>query len=159
MNLGKNHNPNDPDASPDYDEWFWDSYWDCNDWMQWHKALKSKYGLRANEIWLQAWIKNDRTSHARMWCRLNEDFVAYFNSQGIDVQTWIQRVVFNTGDIVESVTEAAPGLTTNVTSAVGSIAKVLPWAVGLAAIGAGFYVYEQVSNGKPILPGVNLNVK
>ena len=29
---------------PNMDNWGWDDYWNCEDWVQWHKIMKSKKG-------------------------------------------------------------------------------------------------------------------
>jgi len=43
-------------TAPNYDEWGNDSYWNCADWIQYHKLLKEKFGQeKANAIWEYAY--------------------------------------------------------------------------------------------------------
>jgi hypothetical protein len=63
---------------PDYDEWGFDTYWDCDHWMQWHKELKNKFGDdRAKYIWEYAFEKG--SAFSKHWdCRsFNREFRAY----------------------------------------------------------------------------------
>ena len=39
------NDPSNPEATPDYDGWGPDSWWTAQDWLTWHRSLKSKYGL------------------------------------------------------------------------------------------------------------------
>lgn len=42
------------DSTPVLDGWGWDDYWNCNDWITWHKAMKAAYGPEyANSNFLQ----------------------------------------------------------------------------------------------------------
>jgi hypothetical protein len=50
------HNPADPDATPDFDNWGPDTWWKASEWMTWHKSMKSKYSLEeANRRFISAW--------------------------------------------------------------------------------------------------------
>lgn len=33
-------------STPNYDDWGWDQYWNCEDWIAWHKELVKAYGLQ-----------------------------------------------------------------------------------------------------------------
>lgn len=52
------HDPTNPAATPDYDDWGWDDYWGPNDWMQWHKTMKAAVGKeKADYNFATAWEK------------------------------------------------------------------------------------------------------
>jgi hypothetical protein len=51
------------DTAPDYDQWGYDTWWNCNDWILWHKFLKDKFGQnKANFIWNYAFSQSGNLS-------------------------------------------------------------------------------------------------
>lgn len=71
-------------STPDYDEWGFDSYWSCSDWITWHQELVKVHGpILANRIAQEAWDKQDFFEHNRSWCKYDQDFVKYFKSVGL----------------------------------------------------------------------------
>lgn len=70
---------------PNYDEWGADTYWNCDDWMTWHKHLKEHFGSdRAKLIWNYAYAQG--TFGAEHWdCRtMNSTFRDYARKEGLD---------------------------------------------------------------------------
>ena len=56
MSWEPEHDPFNPDATPDYDSWGWDDYWSPSEWLQWHATMKARYGLEcANTVFLSHW--------------------------------------------------------------------------------------------------------
>lgn len=52
------HDPANPAALPDYDDWGWDDYWGPAEWMQWHKTMKAAIGKeKADYNFATAWEK------------------------------------------------------------------------------------------------------
>lgn len=44
------------DSTPDYDEWGPDTYWRCQDWVDWYSALEARDGSqKADRTWARAW--------------------------------------------------------------------------------------------------------
>jgi hypothetical protein len=84
------NSPTNPDAKPLYNDnilkiWNWfDDVWSCADWMQWHKSLRSKYGLEnANYKFMLEW-ENLATGSSAIDCRtFNTAFRSYMNSVGL----------------------------------------------------------------------------
>lgn len=72
------------ESTPAYDGWGWDDYWDCYDWIAWHKAMLPVYGIdETNKRWLQAWNKQDTFFAAPVDCRtFNQDFKQYAKDNG-----------------------------------------------------------------------------
>lgn len=71
--------------APNYDEWGMDSFWDCADWVQWHKLLKAKFGKeKANAIWNYAYAQG--TNLAAHWnCRTSDTvFRKYVAIEGLN---------------------------------------------------------------------------
>jgi hypothetical protein len=70
---------------PDYDEWGYDNYWNCDDWTTWHKQLKAHFGEeRARIIWNYAYAQGSQFS--KHWdCRtFNSTFRAYAKANNLD---------------------------------------------------------------------------
>ena len=52
------------DSYPDYDADGWDEYWKLPDWQTFYDKLIGKYGAdEGSRRWLDAWWRNDQTSH------------------------------------------------------------------------------------------------
>lgn len=50
-------------TAPDYDQWGSDTWWNCSDWILWHKLLKEKFGQnKANFIWNYAYSQSGNLS-------------------------------------------------------------------------------------------------
>ena len=58
LGFDPENDPTKATSTPDYDNWFFDTWWTASDWMSWHKALKLKYVLEeANSKFIIAWQK------------------------------------------------------------------------------------------------------
>ena len=124
-------------STPDYDNWGWDSFWSCAEWIAWHKALKNAYGQdQANAIFTAAWEKQDSFEHAYNWCKYNSTFYNYIKKNFPDEQ----GNVFAT--IINSVSNVAEGVNTT-----ANVAKfLLPAAAIALAIWGGKQLFGK--NGK-----------
>jgi hypothetical protein len=69
---------------PDYDEWGFDTWWDCQDWIMWHKRLVEHFNKpTANDIWNYAYAKSGSLS-GNLDCRTtNNDFRKYVRENGL----------------------------------------------------------------------------
>lgn len=94
-------------TAPNYDEWGPDSSWNCDDWIQWHRLLKIKFGsVKANYIWNYAYAQGTLgASHYD--CRtLNTAFRNYVAKEGLNpyesagIFGPILNVVGGAGDLV-----------------------------------------------------------
>ena len=129
-------------TAPDYDEWGFDDWWDCNDWMQWHKLLKAKFGKEdAKYIWEYAYAKG--TQGAGHWdCRtMNSKFRQYARKEGLD--TYASAGIFAPVlDVVGTGGEVVSGAS----DFLGNVGKNLKWigwvALGGIVIFAGFKIYK-----------------
>jgi hypothetical protein len=71
-------------TAPDYDEWGSDSWWDCQDWIMYHKKLVEHFGkATAKDIWNYAFAKSQSFS-ANLDCRtFNSTFRKYFKDNDL----------------------------------------------------------------------------
>lgn len=87
MAFAKEHNPLDPDSTPDYDGWGWDDWWGCADWVTWHKMNVAKYGqVKADNKFVEAWL--DGLSSASGGRGKAEGSGAIFDSVPIDCRSF-----------------------------------------------------------------------
>jgi hypothetical protein len=72
-------------TAPDYDQWGIDTYWNCNDWILWHKFLKAKFGQnKANFIWNYAFSQSGNLS-GNLNCRtFDSSFRNYVKDNGLN---------------------------------------------------------------------------
>lgn len=106
-------------SKPDYDEWGWDDYWSCADWIKYHQELKKVFGKEvAASMWYQAWEAQDGTSNPYNWCKYNSTFYDYFKKElG---ETWF---IMEIGGAVGAIAEGT-----------GTTAKVLKTAIPIIAV-------------------------
>lgn len=79
----------------------------CDQWIAYHKQLLNLYGReKANELWLFYWAKLSPWSNNKNWCKYNNEFNNYFQSQGIDVGNIFSDIINTGGDIVDAATGA-----------------------------------------------------
>ena len=110
------------DTEPLMDGWGWADYWQCADWITWHKMLKSECGLSTEEANLKvttAWNSHGLFSH-EWFCQFDQEFRDYFISQG-ESFSFLTNITYNIGVGVESATEALP-----------SVGKYIKYAVPIA---------------------------
>lgn len=140
----------DADSTPAYDGWGWADYWDCYDWITWHKALTAKYGVaQANATFLQAWDKQDTFFAAPVDCRsFNSEFKQYAKDNGFydglfsGIGAIAQPIAAGT-----SVVTAASNLVGNTADSANTASKYLKYVIPVLAItllaGIIYYVYKK----------------
>jgi hypothetical protein len=71
-------------TAPDYDNWGFDDWWNCDDWILWHKFLKQKFGQnKANFLWDYAFAQSGSLS-GNLDCRtFNSSFRDYVRQNGL----------------------------------------------------------------------------
>lgn len=101
---------------PDYDEWGIDTFWNCNDWITWHKKLSEHFGVAtATEIWNYAFSKSTNLSSNLDCNSFNTDFRNYVKQYGLKPNnTLISETLGTTTDVLSG----ALGTTSNVASGV-----------------------------------------
>ena len=126
------------ESTPVYDGWGFDDHWQCYDWIQWHKAMKRKYGLqKANDRFAEAWNKQSVWDKPYNWCKYDNEFSAYLKEQGMDAGHVVSKVITGAEDLVDNTSDAAK-----------SISNLLPTIVLLGAVGYGLWIYTENKKDK-----------
>jgi len=100
--------------APDYDEWGWDNFWKCDDWITWHKKLAEHFGENtATEIWNYAFSKTTNLSSNLDCNSFDSAFRKYAKEHGLKPNTDLIVEVFGTST---DVLTGALGTTSNVAS-------------------------------------------
>lgn len=131
------------DSTPDWDEWGWDTYWYCDDWILYHEALLEHYGdlNTANKIWRNQWAKQSSFfSDTKFDCPIQKTFSQYFKDQGIDVGHWGSALITPVLETGVNLSENANETITDLSNTGKNLTKALPYI----AIGAGaLYAYAN----------------
>lgn len=128
------------DSVPDFDNWGWDDYWDCSDWMRWHQLMKAAYGLdHANRQFIDYWSDQDAFMEPFNWCKYHSDFADYFEAQGINMGWLFSNLVVAT----EEVGEDAIDVVENVSSGASGVSTVIKYAAPVAAIIGGAWAIDK----------------
>lgn len=115
-------------STPDTDEWFYDSFWSCADWITWFKALKGHYPKQEAMLrWVTAWNDTDVLGHETL-CLAKSSFANYFKKEGIEIDNTFTALIVGVQDITGNVIEGSV-----------SISKFLKNIAPLLAIGVGLY--------------------
>jgi hypothetical protein len=113
---------------PDYDQWGSDSWWDCQDWIMWHKRLVEHFNKpTAKDIWNYAFSKSGNLS-GNLDCRtFNNDFRNYVKEndlspyQNAGFFTPILQGYGTAGDVVSGGLGTISSVSSGVFSGVGSL--------------------------------------
>lgn len=125
------------DSKPDYDEFGVDDYWSCDDWINWHKALKKKFGKQvADKTWTEAWNKQDSFESDFNWCKYQGTFNSYVRAENLNATWWLPNILNSITGIAEDASDAAKN-TSNV------LKVVIPVLVVSAAIGILIYAGKK----------------
>ena len=134
-NWPTQHDPTNPEATPDFDDWGWDDYWEIEDWVTWHGAMKAKYGLtQANSNFLKAWHEQGFGASPYNARTFNTSFRDYAQENGF------YEGLFDaaTGLILRpaaAIIEEAPKAVENVVTGVSNAASATKWIIPVVIFG------------------------
>ena len=70
---------------PDYDAWGSDTSWTCDNWIQWHKQLKKRFGgEKANALWNYSYSLQSDFSKGFDCRTFNSAFRSYMVQESLD---------------------------------------------------------------------------
>lgn len=141
--------PANPDAEPQLDGWGWDDYWGCEEWMQWHKSLKSKYGAEvAKQKWESAWAGQGLGASALNCRSFNTTFRNFLDDEDLNAYYGLGKLAQPIGvgaDVLDAATNLGRGAAKGASTVGDWLQYVVPVAA-VAAAGIGLYVlYKYVS--------------
>ena len=134
------------DSSPIYDTWGWSPYWDCNDWITWHKSMVVKYGRpEANKRFLAAsGDDNIGLFGHEKFCAYDPVFVKYFQDQGLGDQiSALGTIIGNLAGGAVNVSQVAESGGAIGVNAANVIKYAFPILLTLAAAGIAYYGYAR----------------
>jgi hypothetical protein len=143
-------------TAPDYDEWGYDTWWSCENWIMWHKELKKHFGKpTANNIWNYAFAES-RSLSGNLSCRtINSEFRKYVKENGLSpfanagIFSPVLQGYGTAGDIVSSGLDTVSNVGSGVFGAVDSVlgGNNLKKTINIALIVGGIigvaYVYKS----------------
>jgi len=134
------------ESTPDYDDWGIDTWWNCDQWIEWHKALKSTFGTNeANRIWMEAWNKQGFFDKPLNYCQFKENFNLYLQSQGMEI-TGVGKVLLLPGKLLSQASDVVDNTASSVKNATSVLQWLLPLSVIGLVVGAGYVAYNKIAN-------------
>jgi len=131
-------------TAPDYDQWGIDTWWNCNDWILWHKFLKEKFGqTKANFLWDYAFSQSGSLS-GNLDCRtFNSSFRAYVNQNGLQpyANAGIFTPVLQGAGTIQDVTGGILGGVSSVFTS-NNVKKIFTVLTIGAVVFGGLYAYK-----------------
>jgi len=142
------------DSIPDLDDWGYDSWWDCHEWINWHRANRKKYGLEtANAKFAKSWNEQGSLSGALNCRTFDSDFRDYIARVGLYDTVWkgaggFKYILQPAGAIIQTTGTVAGG----VFKGVGTTGQLMKWLLPTLAIGSvvllGVYGYRVATRRK-----------
>lgn len=137
--------------APDYDEWGYDDFWSCNDWITWHKKLAEHFGEEtATEVWNYAFEKTTNLSSNLDCNALDSNFRKYVKEHGLKPNSDIITESMGTAsDVLTGALGATSSLSSGVFDTVGNFlgGDNLKRTINVALIAGGIigiaYVYKS----------------
>lgn len=121
------------DSIPDLDEWGWDEWWKCSEWVAWHKANKRKYGLEiANQKFAEYWNKQTIGAGALDCRTFNTEFRQYVKANGLSGVVWEGAGIFS---VILDPIGTGSDVITEVSKGVSAGAKILRIAIPVVILG------------------------
>ncbi len=128
-------------SQPNYDDWGWDDYWNCNDWITWHQELVKAHGIDyANRRFVEAF--HQATFGAASYdCRtFNSAFRKYASDNGFLEALYdglLGTVMSPVGTVIDiggNIVDAAGNIAGAASNATETIKKVIPILIILVVI-------------------------
>ena len=108
---------------PDYDEWGYDTYWSCDDWITWHQRLVEHFGeATATDIWNYAFAQSTNLSSNLDCNSLNATFRAYVKAHNLKPNNdLVTQAVGTAVDVTSGVLDTTSNVASGVLGTVNSI--------------------------------------
>ena len=141
------------DIAPDYDKWGSDTYWDCDNWIQWHQQLKKRFGSeKANAIWNYAFAQQGMFQSALNCRTFNTKFRQYVVQEKLDpyANVGAMKIILQPlgagVDVVSSASDTVSGVSQGISSFFQSgTVKTLLFVALFGTIGYfGYKFYKEV---------------
>ena len=135
------------DSVPDFDDWGWDDYWVCSDWVNWHKEMKRVKGKSyADETFLKYWWQQTEFA-SPIDCRsFNSAFRDYFSSENLLDALYnnsLVKIIGAGNDVIDSGT----GAISNTAQGIEKFTAVLKWLIPIVALlllaSIGYWSYKK----------------
>jgi hypothetical protein len=160
--MAENNNPNDPNATPDFDNWGPDTYWNKTDWMTWHAALVNVFGEAVgSDKWTDTWNEEsdfltwNAGDERADWVTLDPVFrvwlSSYTLSNGINMLESLQAEIFlgqtigTATDITGNVLEGVSSLGSGVENTLKLASWLLPVVLVIVLACAGYIIYKKAN--------------
>jgi len=128
---------------PDCDEWGWDDWWDCYDWITYYDALKADYGKAfADQQFITEWFNCASFGAGHLDCRtFNPVFRDKMKAEGLleAVQGGAAVLVGPIG----AVTDASGAVVQTIKTGSKILQYGIPILLGGALLGVGWYGYNR----------------
>jgi hypothetical protein len=100
--------------APDYDEWGYDTWWSCEDWVMWHQELKKHFGDdKARKIWEYAFNRSGNLSGNLSCVDFNKRFREYQDANNLKTNVFLEGVMGDVIDIPSNVIDFASDAVSN----------------------------------------------
>ena len=132
------------DSVPDYDQWGIDTSWSCDQWLQWHKALLSKFGKdKAKILWDYAYAKSGNLS-SNLDCRtFNSTFKKYVADNDLNpmANAGVFAPVLSTGNSIAEIGSNLLNTVTDLTKG-NTLKTILNIVLIGGVVVGGIYAYK-----------------
>lgn len=140
------------DSVPDLDEWGWDDWWTCDQWLQWHALREIAYGLTdANNTFVDYWNQQSMGAGALSCRTFNSNFRQYCESKGLlgrlydggEIMQPVGSVLETAGDVGSAIGDTVTNLADAASNTSGTLKWLIPLILILVLAGLGIWAYKK----------------
>jgi len=133
-------------STPNLDDWGWDDFWTCVDWINWHKVMKAKKGKEYADSQMILWYgKQTNFAHALDCRSFNSAFRDYFRKEGI--LSSLENIITKPLGAATDLVSAGSNVVSNVGRGAENVSKVLrigiPILIGVFGVIGIMYAYKK----------------
>lgn len=145
-------------SEPDLDDWGWDDYWTCAQWIEWHKKMVPVWGIDEANARFIYWFNQQSIGAHAIDCRsFDFSFRQYASDNGFlnGLYTGIGGVLATPiGAVTDistagtSIVSGAANTAVGTSKSIGNIVKILPYLALIVAILVALYFSYQFLKNK-----------
>lgn len=142
------------DSKPKHDGWgflditylggAWETYWDCSDWITWHKELIKKYGKeQADNVWAKEYDNSSYASHETICSTGNQAFKDYAISNGLNKKSTILTKIYRAENVIDNIGAPIRDIGSTVRSTTQVLKIAIPILLIATTVGLMWYGYKH----------------
>lgn len=135
------------DSTPDLDDWGYDDFWTCSDWMLWHGLVKKKYGKpEADRRFIHHWNLQTLGAHALDCRSFNTAFRDFLKKERLLDEAYGSAGILAPIGAVTDVVSSGSDVVSDTAKGAETAGKLLKWGLPLLLVGGALFLGLKIRN-------------